>query len=259
MSDPVLYRQNGGVISIILNRPDRLNAIDPGLAEAFLGAAERAAGDPSARVVIIRGEGRAFMAGGDLAYFREAGLGAPAAALRLINPLHRALLLLAESPLVTIAAVHGAVAGGGMSLALSTDLAVCADTTRFDMAYLKVAASPDCSGSWGLVRHLGLRRAMGVALLGQSLAAPEALALGLVNQVFPADRLTVEVEAIADRLSAGPREAIAATKRLLRAAGDRPFEKQLEREAESFVAASGSDDFREAISAFFERRAPHFK
>ncbi|WP_244093398.1 enoyl-CoA hydratase/isomerase family protein [Brevundimonas naejangsanensis] len=259
MSDPVLYRQNGGVVSIVLNRPDRLNAIDPGLAEAFLTATERAVADIAARVVIIKGEGRAFMAGGDLAYFREAGAEAPAAAWRLIAPLHRAISLLAESPLITIAELHGAVAGGGLSLALSTDLAVCTDTARFDMAYLKVAASPDCSGSWSLVRHLGLRRAMGVALLGQTLSASEALALGLVNSVFPADLLSAEVEAIADRLCGGPREAIAATKRLLRAAGDKPLEEQLETEAEAFVTAAGSRDFREALAAFFERRPPKFE
>ncbi|EGF96464.1 enoyl-CoA hydratase [Brevundimonas diminuta] len=259
MSDPVLYRQNGGVVSIVLNRPDRLNAIDPGLAEAFLAAAERAVADKAARVVIIKGQGRAFMAGGDLAYFREAGAEAPAAAWRLIGPLHRAIALLAESPLITIAELQGAVAGGGMSLALATDLAVCADTARFDMAYLKVAASPDCSGSWSLVRHLGLRRAMGVALLGQTLSASEALALGLVNSSFPADQLSTEVKAIADRLCSGPREAIAATKRLLRAAGDKPLEEQLETEAEAFVTAAGSSDFREAMSAFFERRPPQFE
>ena len=259
MSDPVLYRQNGGVVSIILNRPDRLNAIDPALAEAFLAAAERAAADDSVRVVIVRGEGRAFMAGGDLAYFREAVAEAPSAALRLIHPLHRAIALLADSRLVTLAVLHGAVAGGGMSLAMSTDLAVCADTTRFDMAYLKVAASPDCSGSWSLVRHLGLRRAMGVALLGQTLSASEALGLGLVNAVFPADQLEAEARAIADRLCDGPREAIVSTKRLLRTAGDKPLVAQMEDEAAGFVSAAGSEDFHEAIGAFFERRLPLFK
>ena len=124
---------------------------------------------------------------------------------------------------------------------------------------IRDSASPDCSGSWSLVRHLGLRRAMGVALLGQTLSASEALALGLVNSVFPADLLSAEVEAIADRLCRGPREAIAATKRLLRAAGDKPLEEQLETEAQAFVTAAGSRDFREALAAFFERRPPQFE
>src|SRR5690606_259910 len=182
----------------------------------------------------------------------------PAAAWRLIGPLHRAIALLAESPLITIAELQGAVAGGGMSLALATDLAVCADTTRFDMAYLKVAASPDCSGSWSLVRHLGLRRAMGVALLGQTLSASEALGFGLVNAVFPADQLEAEARASADRLCDGPREAIVSTKRLLRTAGDKPLVAQMEDEAAGFVSAAGSEDFHEAIGAFFERRLPLF-
>lgn len=259
MNEAVLYAVEEGVASVRFNRPDRLNAIDVELAEAFKQAIDRAIGDPRVRVVVISGEGRAFVAGGDLAYFHAAGEAAGEASRRLIGPMHAAILRLSESRLISVAALHGAVAGGGMSIALSTDLAMAADNAVFNMAYVNVAASPDCSGSWHLVRLVGLRKAMQIALLSDSIAAPEALALGLVNQVVEPEVLQATASALARRLARGPSAALARTKALLRQAGSTSLSQQLDAEAESFAASATTSDFREALAAFFEKRRPQFE
>lgn len=259
MSDAVLYSVSDGVASIRFNRPNRLNAIDVELAEAFENAVDRAIGDPEARVVLIAGEGRAFVAGGDLAYFHAAGGAAAEASYRLIGPMHGAIQALSESRLISVSALQGAVAGGGMSIALSTDLAVAASDAIFNMAYVNVAASPDCSGSWHLVRLVGLRRAMQIALLSESIQASEALALGLVNQVVSPETLQEVAETLAHRLARGPSEALARTKALLRNAGTTVLADHLKAEAECFAASAATPDFREALSAFFEKRKANFE
>lgn len=259
MTEAVLYSITDGVASIRFNRPDRLNAIDVELAEAFERAVNRAIDDPKARVVLIAGEGRAFVAGGDLAYFHAAGDAAAEASHQLIGPMHGAIQALSESRLISVAALHGAVAGGGMSLALSADLAVAASDAVFNMAYVNVAASPDCSGSWHLVRLVGLRKAMQIALLSESIAASEALALGLINQVVDPNGLSDVSAALARRLARGPAQALARTKALLRNAGAATLGDHLKAEAESFASSAGTPDFREALSAFIDKRRPKFE
>lgn len=258
MAESVLYRQEAGVAHLTFNRPDRLNAVDPTLASGFLAAIQRGLADPSVRVFVLSGAGRAFMAGGDLAYFRDAGESAGQAAWALIGPLHEAIRLMSASDAISISAIHGACAGGGMSLALSTDLAIAAEDARFNMAYLGVAATPDCSGSWNLVRQIGLRRALGLVLTGETIDAGQAEALGLINRVAPPEALLEQATALALKLANGPQDAIAGAKHLLRAAGDASLEAQLVAEASSFAARAASSDFREALSAFFERRTPEF-
>lgn len=258
MFDTVIYQQERGVARIVLNRPSRLNVVNPALAADLLAAVNVALEDQSTRVVILSGAGRAFMAGGDLAFFQSAGADAPEAAWELIEPLHRAIELLSGSDVVSIAAVHGACAGAGMSLALSTDLAIACRSAQFNMAYLGVGASPDCSGSWNLVRHAGLRRALGLLLLGDTMSADQALEAGLINRVVEDDQLAGAIDTIARRLADGPAGAIGATKRLVRAAGDASLREQLRDEGASFSKCAGTEDFREALAAFLEKRQPKF-
>lgn len=254
----VRFGVSEGVAEIRFNRPDRLNAIDPTLALAFERSVDLALEDPNVRVVLLSGEGRSFMAGGDLDYFR----GAPdrvAAAHDLISPMHRAIVRLAAAPLIVVAALHGAVAGGGMSLALSADLAIAADNMTLNMAYGRVAASPDCSGSWHLTRIVGLRKAMEIVLLSPTLDAASALSLGLVNRVVAADRLTDEARLLSRLIASGPSQALGHIKSLLRAAGENRLEDQMALEASGFARAAATADFAEALSAFFERRPPIFE
>jgi 2-(1,2-epoxy-1,2-dihydrophenyl)acetyl-CoA isomerase len=248
-----------GVGEIRLNRPEVLNALDVDLAEAFAAAVERVLTDDAARVVLISGEGRAFLAGGDLGAFHAAARADRAGVARaIINPMNRALAALAASPKISVAAIQGAAAGAGMSLALMTDLAIAAEDAKFNMAYLKVGANPDCGGSWALTRLVGPRKAMELALLSDTVDATEALRLGLINKVVPAAELTAQARALATRLAKGAPLAQASTKALTLRAVHAPLPDQLEAEAAGFARLAGTEDFAEALDAFFGKRPAKF-
>ena len=256
LSAPVALSIADGVASIRFQRPEVLNAIDVPTAIALRDAVFSATRDAAVRVIVLSGEGRAFVAGGDLAYFRDAGESAPQAAAELIAPMHEAVEALAAASQPVLASLHGAVAGAGMSLAMAADLAIAADNAVFNLAYAKVAATPDCSASWTLPRLVGLRAAMEIALLADSLSATEALRLGLVNRVVPLDQLEDETAKLARRLASAAPLALAGIKRLLRDGLDRSLSEQLAAEQAAFVAGAATQDFREALSAFFAKRKP---
>jgi len=182
-----------------------------------------------------------------------------ATADRLIENLHGGLLRLAAIDAPVIAALHGAVAGGSLSLALGCDLAIAAEGTRFNLAYGRIGASCDGSSSWHLPRIVGLRKAMEIALLSEAFDAAEAQRLGLVNRVVPAEALQAEALALAQRLAAGPTLAYGRMKRLLRASFDRDLAAQLDAEREAFIAGTRTHDFAEGLAAFFERRPAVFE
>ena len=255
----VLLSIEASIARICFNRPDALNAIDVTTAIAFRDAVQAASADAQVRVIVLSGAGRAFVAGGDLAYFRAAGDQAPQAARTLIEPIHAAIAGLAAAPQPVLASLHGAVAGAGMSIALAADLAIAADDTVFNMAYAKVANSPDCSASWSLPRLVGLRKAMEIILLSDSLDAAEALRLGLVNKLVPGATLAAETTKLARRLADSAPLAMRSIKRLLRESGSRGLQEQLDAEAAQFASNAGSADFLEALEAFFGKRKPHFE
>ncbi len=254
----VIYRAGHGVGEIRFNRPARLNVLDVETARGFRDAVDRALDDDAVRVVLVSAEGKAFVAGGDLSYF-QASADKAAAAFDLIDPIHSALKRLARSPKISVASLKGAVAGAGMSIALDLDLAIAADNCRFNLAYSAIGASPDCGGSWALPRLVGLRRAMEIALLGEAIAAEEALRLGLVNRVVPIDALETETQALAARLARGAPIAAGEIKSLLRAGLGRTFEAQLDAEGESFARCAVTQDFSDAVEAFLEKRKPQFR
>jgi 2-(1,2-epoxy-1,2-dihydrophenyl)acetyl-CoA isomerase len=255
-TEPVLLKREGSIAWLVLNRPAALNALDIPTAQAFLACCEQIAADPGVRAVVLRGEGKCFGVGGDLAALRSD----PAeTAMALIGPLHRAVLLLTSLNAPVIASLHGSVAGGSMSLSMACDLVIAADNARFNLAYVNVAANCDLSGSWHLPRLVGLRNAMAIALLGDSLDAAEALRLGLINRIVPAAALQEETDALARRLASGPTLAIGRMKRLLRQSLDNDLPTQLDLERDNFRASAGTEDFGEALAAFFAKRAAHFK
>jgi 2-(1,2-epoxy-1,2-dihydrophenyl)acetyl-CoA isomerase len=254
-TQPILLLRDGPVATIRFNRPAALNAINVDLAEAFRRVCEALAQDATVGAVALSGEGRAFMAGGDIA---EMSADTARVAPRLIDEMHAGIRILAALPCPVIASVHGAVAGAGLGVALSADLCVAAESTRFTMAYPLVGASCDCATSWGLPRVVGLRKAMEISQCSQSVAATEALRLGLVNRVVPDERLSEETQQLARELAAGPRTAFARLKRLLRDSESRTLDEQLDAERAAFLECSATPDFLEGLAAFLHKRSARF-
>ena len=253
---PVTIEREGAIATLVFNRPEQLNALDLPSAQAFAEACASLAQDTGVRVVVLRGEGRCFGAGGDLQGFE--GADPVEHAGRLIEAMHHGLMHLAALNAPVIASLHGSVAGGSMSLALGCDLAIAADNARFNLAYAKVAANCDVGGSWSLPRLVGLRRAMQIALLSETFDAHEALTLGLVNRVVPIAELAAATREWAERLARGPTLAYGRMKRLLRSSFDHDLATQLGLEQQGFQASAATDDFAEAVSAFFARRPAQF-
>lgn len=258
----VNYELVGRVAILTLNRPDSLNAVNPEMVAGLLAASARAADDPVARAVVVRGAGKSFMAGGDLRWFREQLTLPPgerrAGFAELITGVHAAIVNFKRMDKPVIAAVHGAVAGFGLSLMLAADLALAADDAYFTLAYSNIALSPDGGATWSLPRHIGMKRAMEVALLGDRFDAHRALELGLINRVVPKELLEPEAISLATRLATGAAEALARTKALLNQSFENTLEDQLLSEQRNFVECAGEADFAEGLAAFFAKRKPAF-
>lgn len=259
----VLYERQGDLAIITLNRPAALNALDRAMIDGLALASARAADDPLARVVLIRGAGEHFMAGGDLRWFRAEIDGRHpdiAAAFAItIDDVHASTRAIRHMNKPVIAAVQGAVAGFGLSLMMACDFALAADSAYFTLAYCHIGLSPDGGATWSLPRLVGLRKATELALLGERFDAATAASLGLINRVVPADQLASEAEALAARLARGPAVALARTKALLQASFGQSLEQQLDAEKQAFAACAAEPDFAEGLAAFAEKRKPIFR
>lgn len=251
----VAYAFADGVARITLTAGDRGNPIEP-LATAQLHAAVLRAKADRARVIVLAAEGRFFSVGGDLGMFADAA-DPSALLLDLAESVHRVITELVRGEAIVVSVVHGTAAGGGFPLAAAADIVLAADSAKFSLAYAKVGLSPDCGGSL-LVHTLGLHRVLRLALLGDLLTAQEAYDAGLVARVVPADGLAAAADDVVAQLAASSREALAATKRLVRAAAEPAPEAVLRREAESISALAGGPEGQEGIAAFLEKRAPRF-
>ncbi len=254
----VLLNRDGEVAEIRFNRPQVLNAFNLEAGRQFLSCCERLASDKGARAVILRGEGTSFMAGGDLAQFRDAA-DRPAFTREILEPLNSALLILDELPIPVIAAVQGAAAGAGASIALAADFVIAAEDAKFILAYARVGTSLDAGSTWNLPRLVGVRRAMELALLAEPVGAAQALAMGLITRVVPPAKLVEEAAALARRLAAGPTVAYSRIKRLLRDSSTQEYAVQLRAELEAFAVCSATADFAEGLAAFFEKRSAIFR
>ncbi len=256
----VLYEVVDQVATLTLNRPDALNALDPAMIDALQATSSMAASDPDVRAVIIRGGGNHFMAGGDLKSFREQAALAPEDCRvhfeSLIGTVNTAVHNFKTMNKPVIAAVHGAVAGFGLSLMMAADLALAADSAYFTLAYTNIALSPDGGATWSLPRQVGQKRAMEIALLGDRFDAARALELGLVNRIVPLAELNAEALKLARRLAVGPSTALAHTKALLNQSFDNSLEAQLLAEQHSFADCAVHSDFAEGLAGFFEKRKP---
>ena len=247
--------REGAVLTITLNRPDVLNAFNTAMHEG-LAAALKEARDPEVRAVVITGAGRGFCVGQDLTEFREApgDIGD-----RLRSTYHPNILAIRALEKPVIAAVNGAAAGAGMSFACACDLRIAADSASFVPAFINIGLVPDSGGSYFVTRILGPARAFEWLTSGRKLSAAEAHAWGLVSEVVEADGLVARVAEVAAQLAALPTRGIGMTKRLIDHALNATLERQLEREAELQTAATQTEDFREGVAAFLEKRPPEFR
>jgi 2-(1,2-epoxy-1,2-dihydrophenyl)acetyl-CoA isomerase len=247
--------REGAVLTITLNRPDVLNAFNAAVHKG-LAAALKEARSPEVRAVVITGAGRGFCVGQDLTEFREA---AGDIGLRLRETYHRNVLAVRALEKPVIAAVNGAAAGAGMSFACACDLRLAADSASFVPAFINIGLVPDSGGSYFVTRILGPARAFEWLASGRKLTAAEAYAWGLVSEVVEADALPVRAAEVAAQLAALPTRGIGMTKRLVDHAANATLEQQLEREAELQTAATQTEDFKEGVAAFLEKRPPVFR
>lgn len=248
-----------GIATLTFNRPQSMNALDVAMARALDEATTRLGTMQGLRCVVLRGAGRAFVAGGDLSAFAADFDQAGAVLDELLEPLNRAVLKLRALPAPVLASVHGAVAGAGLSLMCACDLTIASEETRFVLAYGRIGAPPDCGATWTLPRLIGLRRATEFMFLGDNWDAVTAHSAGLVNRVVPADRLPAETDALAQRLAAGATLAFTAFRKLADGAYDHSLAEQLELERAAFRAATRTRDFREGVGSFLAKAAPQFK
>lgn len=255
----VLHELHDGVARITLNRPDKLNSFSAEMRGELLDAIGQV-GAEGARALILTGAGRAFCTGQDLAE-RIQPPGAPPPDLGLsIDTFYKPLVLaLRALPLPVIAAVNGAVAGAGASLALACDIVLAARSAVFIQAFSKLGLGPDGGGSYFLPRRIGTARAMGLLLTADALPAEKAEDWGLIWKCVDDDRLLPESEALAARFVDGPPLAYAAIKRALYASPENTLERQLDLERDNQQALGRSADYREGVAAFVEKRPPVFK
>src|SRR5579872_6810125 len=258
----ILVRQEGGVCEVVLHRPESLNALNEAMIAELSEVVAAAASNPAIRCLLLKGSGAGFMAGGDIKMFHRR-LAEPSTDRRqdfkkIVEGIHPLVSQLAELRVPVVAAVHGAVAGFGVSLTLLCDFVLAADDSFFTLAYVHLGTTPDGSSTFLLPRIVGLRRAKEIALLGDRIPAQEAVALGLAFKVTPRANLDAEAAVLAGRLAASPTHAYARTKALLHASFGNNLEEQLEAESSSFAACAVTEDFTEGVNAFLERRKPRF-
>jgi 2-(1,2-epoxy-1,2-dihydrophenyl)acetyl-CoA isomerase len=251
----LLLGRDGAVATIRFNRPAALNAIDVPMANAFLAAARELAADRSVRAVLMSGAGKGFMAGGDLGVLSA---DPQQGAADLIDPLHEALTVLDRMDAPLVAQVHGVAAGAGLSMMLQADFVLAAEGTRFNLAYVNIGTSCDVGASWALPRLVGLRRALEIAMLGDTYDAAAAERMGLVNRVVPVAELEAEAMALAQRLAKGPTVALGNLRRLMRGSLGRDLPAQLDAESAAFQDCAATDDFRIGLDAFFARKPAAF-
>lgn len=258
--ETLLYNLTDGVATVTLNRPEVLNAFSTPMQRELAAVIARLADDSAVRAVVLTGAGRAFCAGGDIGEMEGAADPTPLASR---NKLHRMLtsvlmpLVRLEKPV--IAAVNGVAVGAGMNLALAADITLVAEQARFSQAFVKVGLVPDTGGLYLLTRLIGLNRAKELCFTGRMLDAREALDLGLVNQVVSADELMPAAHALAQELARGATAAIGLTKSLLNVAPTATLEEMAEFESYALAVALSTEDHREGIRAFREKRAPQFR
>jgi 2-(1,2-epoxy-1,2-dihydrophenyl)acetyl-CoA isomerase len=258
MSQSILLAVEAGVATLTFNRPQVMNAMDADMMTELRAAAELLERDATVRVVVLRGEGKAFIAGGDVALFARRLADLPEMIVLWGREMHFAIQSLRRMDKPVLASVHGATAGAGFSILCAADLAIAADSARFSLAYTNIGASPDGGSTFFLPRLVGYKKAMELILLPDLFDAKTAQQHGLVNWVVPEAQLAEETLRIAQRLAHGPTRAYGEAKRLVNASLGRSMETQMEEELFAFSRCARTQDFAEGVISFVEKRKPAF-
>jgi len=255
----IQFEAADGVARLTLNRPDRLNAFTAAMHGEVADALTRAEQDASVRVLVLTGAGRGFCAGQDLAD-RAVAPGGEAVDLGESVELYYAPLIrrLTGLPKPVIGAVNGVAAGAGANIALACDIVIAARSAKFIQSFAHIGLIPDSGGTWVLPRLVGQARALGLALTGEPLPAEKAESWGLIWKCVDDEALADEVDALARRFAGGPTRGLAATKALIRAAMLKSLEEELMIERDAMRELGFSEDYREGVAAFMEKRAPRF-
>jgi 2-(1,2-epoxy-1,2-dihydrophenyl)acetyl-CoA isomerase len=257
--ETLIVEKSGAVATVTMHRPDARNALDLTMRQELLLALDEIERDDTARVLILTGAGGHFCAGGDVKTMRD-GTYTAATARERVDMLNRFIVRLVGFPRPTIAMVDGFAVGAGCNLALCCDLVVASERARFGEVFAKIGLVPDGGGTYLLSRVVGLARAKELIFTADIIDAAEALRLGMVNRVVPPADLVTATRALADRIAAGPPLALRMAKELVnRAAASSDLETALNLEALSQSVAITSDDHREGVTAFFEKRPPKFR
>ena len=258
--ETVLYSFDQSVATVVMNRPDALNALSTQLTTDLASAIRRAVSD-GARAIVLTGNGRAFCSGGDLREMQamwesegriEAFLESP------LGSLHELIVLIRETPVPFIAAVNGVCAGAGANLALACDIVIAADDATFREAFVRIGLSPDCGGTFFLPRAVGEKIAAEMFMTGDAVTSSRAEQVGMINRVVPSASLIDEANTFAAKLAAGPTGSIGRIKSMLNATFSNDLVTQLALEHRSQIASGKAEDFKEGVAAFFEKRAPRF-
>lgn len=258
-SPPVVCEVADDVATVVLDRPDAMNALDTALKEALRDTLAEVAGDSTVRAVVLTGRGRAFCVGQDLRE-HSAALAADATAAWTTVPEHYTPIAtaLATMPKPVVAAVNGIAAGAGAAFACACDFRIVADSAGFNLAFAGIGLSCDSGSSWSLPRLVGMARAKELLLLPRTVPAGEALTLGLATQVVPADQVLAVAQELAHRLAAGPTVAYGAIRRALAFSAGHDLGASLEHEAELMRLTGTTDDHRRAVASFNRKEPPAF-
>ena len=258
MSDTVLVTTDGPLRLITLNRPEKLNAFTEEMHLALRAALESARDDDACRAVLLTGAGRGFCAGQDLGDRDPAKGEVPDLGETLRNFFNPNIRLIRDMPKPVIAAVNGAAAGAGANIALACDIVLAARGAKFLQAFARIGLIPDAGGSWALTRLVGPARARALAMLAEPLPAETAADWGLIWKAVDDDRLMAAARDMAGKLANGPTTGLALTKQAILAAATNTLEEQLDLEAALQSRAGSTDDYREGVTAFLEKRPPRF-
>ena len=258
-SDIIFDKRSDGVLVLTLNRPEQMNALGGSLVDEFVDACGRARTDDAVKAVVVTGAGRGFCAGADLS--RGTPKGNASARHERLDRLGRAadvMFALRDLDKPTIGAINGVAAGAGCGIASALDIRIASSAARFTTVFIKRGLSPDFASSYYLPRLVGPARAYELFFTGRFVAADEAERIGLVNRVVPPESLITEALALASELAAGPPQAMTFTRRALARSLQNTLEQQLELEWTNQLVSLDSEDAREGVQSWMEKRTPNF-